>query len=112
MYKSRLMWGDIIFLVGFIPTFLLLNGLGTNESSSVLSSVWLFIYSVLLPFMGLGGLMASTAVFRLRSIEKINLSRLNNFFGRILMIVGWLISISLLLVFGLLMYGISLHYTT
>lgn len=112
MYKSRLVWGDIIFLIGFVPAFMLLNGLGADDSLSAASAVGLFIFFVLFPFMGLGGLMASSAVFGLTSIEKISNSNLNNVFGRIFIILGWLILITMLLVLGFVIYGFLLHYTT
>ena len=112
MYKSRLVWGDIIFLIGFVPAFMLLNGLEADDSLSAAGAVGLLIFFVLFPFMGFGALMASSAVFKLTSIERINNSNLNNLFGRIFIVVGWLISITVLLVLGFVIYGFLLQYAT
>ena len=109
MYKSRLLYGDVIFLMGFIPALVFLNGINTDDAFSALSVVGLFVFFVLGPFMLVGSVLSLTAVIRLTSIEKINQEGLKNGFGLILISIGWLIAVLVLIVLCMLIYGLFFH---
>jgi uncharacterized membrane protein YidH (DUF202 family) len=105
VYKSRLIWGDLIFILGFFPITILLNDISPDVSSSAASAVGLLIF-VLLPLIGVGSLLAVSSVLKLTNIKKIARSGLNNRLGYIFLILGWLISIGTAFVCMLFIYAL------
>jgi hypothetical protein len=105
VYKSRLIWGDLIFILGFIPITILLNDITPDESSSAASAIGLLIFA-LLPLIGIGSLLAVSSVLKLTNIENIARSGLNNRLGYIFIVLGWLISIGMTIVCMFFIYAL------
>lgn len=105
MYKSRLYWGNIIFLVGAIPACFMITGISLDESAAQAGAVGLVILFILLPLIGLGALLSIAAVIKLTSIQKIQNAQLNNVTGTISLSIGWLILLFTVNVFGWFTYG-------
>ena len=105
VYKSRLYWGNLIFVGGAIPAFLMLNGIGPNESSSQAGAVGLFVIGILLPLIGVGSILSITAVIKLTNIQKLQKAHLNNMAGIISLSIGWLILLLVVNVVGWLTFG-------
>ncbi len=97
MYKSRLIWGDLIFFFGITLIAILLDDIAPDESSSAASAVGILIFA-LLPLIGIGSLLATSSVIKLTNIEKISRSGLNNRLGYIFIAIGWLITIGIAIV--------------
>ncbi|MDN3651635.1 hypothetical protein QWY77_02505 [Thalassotalea ponticola] len=97
MYKSRLAWGNVIFLLGFTATLILLHGISPDDSTSAAGAVGLLIFA-LLPLLALAGVLVMSAVIKLTTVAQLTHAGLNNVIGYTLLALGWLISIGLVAV--------------
>lgn len=106
MYKSRLIWGNTLFLAGAVPAILLLKAMTPDEAAAQAGAVGFFILSVLAPLMAIGALFSTSAVVQLNSLAKIKTANLDNTTGRLLIAVGWFICCAAVTLMGFIVFAV------
>lgn len=106
MYKTRLFWGNLLFLLGIIPAMLMLNRVVPDEASAQAAVVGLLILGILIPLMAVGALFSVSAVLRLNSLSKVRNAKLDNWRGSLLIVIGWLIGGLVVFVIGFIIFAL------
>lgn len=106
MYKSRLIWGNTLFLAGAVPAILLLKAVAPDEAAAQAGAVGFLILSVLAPLMAIGALFSTSAVVQLTSLAKIKTAAMNNSIGALLIAFGWFICCVAVTLMGFIVFAV------